>query len=173
MANAKGAVLLGPVKFLRKRRDAARERPARSRCTTISSRTSGCRAGIPESDFVALIRACARLMPGDSTPRSSRWAWSARRAHAEVYGDLLRSVKSNSSVFALWSTQHDTGELRGVWESPTSARVELVDFAAPVARDLPARNGLPARRLPAERHDDVAVEKRRAWRSALTAACGA
>ena len=130
MANAKGAVLIGLVKFLRKRRDAALDvlPAAQQHYLEEDIRLS---SWYPEDDFIALIRACAKLIPGEYDAAIEQMGLVGARAHAEVYGDLLRSVKSNSSVFALWSAQHDTGELRGVWESPTSARVELVEFAAP------------------------------------------
>ena len=88
--------------------------------------------------------------------RATCWRWSARRptcsgpgatqalefmgdfaarAHAEIYGDLLRGSGSNSRVFALWSTQLDAGEMRRIREGPGRARVELQDFASP-SREL-------------------------------------
>jgi hypothetical protein len=131
VANAKGAALIGLVKFLRKNRDAALELlpAAQQHYLEQDIRLS---SWYPEDDFVALIRACGRLVPGEFDTAVEHMGLVGAHAHAEVYGDLLRSgVKSNASVFALWSAQHDTGELRGVFESPTSVRVELVDFAAP------------------------------------------
>jgi predicted hydrocarbon binding protein len=159
MANAKGAVLLGPIKFLRKRRDAAREILPESLHHYLEQdiRLSG---WYPEADFVALIRASARLMPGDLDAAIEQMGMVGARALAEVYGDLMRSMKSNSSVFALWTAQHDTGELRGSWESPTSARVELANFAAPSRENCLLANGYIRGSFALNGNDDVAIEKR-------------
>jgi uncharacterized protein (TIGR02265 family) len=159
VANAKGAVLIGLVKFLRKRRDAARDvlPAAQHHYLEQDIRLS---SWYPEDDFVALIRACARLVPGDFDAAVEHIGLAGAHAHAEVYGDLLRSVKSNSSVFALWSTQHNTGELRGVWESPTSARVELVDFAAPSREVCLIAMGYLRGGFQLNGYEDISIEKR-------------
>ncbi|HTO52835.1 MAG TPA: hypothetical protein VMR50_05560 [Myxococcota bacterium] len=127
MGNAKGAVLLGPIKFLRKQRERARVElpPELHGYLEEDVRLS---AWYPEHDFVELIRAAARLAPGDPEQTIEQMGAAGARAHIEVYGELMRSVKSSSSVFALWSAQHDTGRLRGVWESPNSVRVQLIGF---------------------------------------------
>jgi len=160
VANAKGAALIGLVKFLRKNRDAAAELlpAAQQHYLEQDIRLS---SWYPEEDFVALIRACANLVPGDSDAAIEHMGIAGAHAHAEVYGDLLRrSVKSNSSVFALWSSQHDTGELRGIWESPTSARVELVDFAAPAREICLLALGYLRGGFQLNGFEDVSIEKR-------------
>ena len=159
MPNAKGAVLLGLVKFLRKRPDAARDvlPAAQHHYLQEDIRLSG---WYPEADFVELIRAVAKLVPGDYDAAIEHMGLVGARGHAEVYGHLLRSGKSNSSVFALWTAQHDTGELRGVWESPTSTRVELVDFAAPSREVCLLSMGYLRGAFQLNGFDDVVIEKR-------------
>jgi predicted hydrocarbon binding protein len=159
MPNAKGAVLLGPIKFLRKRRDAARELLPESLHHYLEEdiRLSG---WYPETDFVELIRTSARLMPGDIDAAIENMGMAGARMLAEVYGDLMHSMKSNSSVFALWTAQHDTGELRGSWESPTCSRVELADFAAPTRENCLLANGYIRGSFALNGYDDVAIEKR-------------
>ena len=124
MANAKGAVLLGPIKFLRKRCDAARELLPESLHHYLEQdiRLSG---WYPETDFVELIRASARLMPGELDAAIEQMGVVGARAHAEFYGDLRpRGSGSSSRVFALWSTQFDAGAMRRTGGAPR-ARVEL------------------------------------------------
>ena len=160
MANAKGAVLIGLVKFLRKRRDAALDvlPPEYQHYLEEDIRLS---SWYPEGDFVALIRATAKLIPFEYEAAIEQMGLIGARAHAEVYGDLLRSsMKSNSSVFALWSAQHDTGELRGVWESPTSTRIELVDFAAPSREVCLLAMGYLRGGFQLNGYDDISIEKR-------------
>jgi predicted hydrocarbon binding protein len=158
-ANAKGAVIIGLVKFLRKNRDRALDiLPApQQRYLDEDIRLS---SWYPEGDFVELIRACAKLIPLDYDAAVQSMGLAGARAHAEVYGDLLRSVKSNSSVFALWSAQHDTGELRGIWESPTTTRIELVDFAAPSREVCLLAMGYLRGGFQLNGFEDVSIEKR-------------
>ena len=160
MPNAKGAVIIGLVKFLRKNRDRAVELlpAAQQRYLEEDIRLS---SWYPEGDFVELIRACAKLIPLDYDAAVQQMGLIGARAHAEVYGDLLRSsTKSNSSVFALWSAQHDTGELRGFWESPTSSRIELVEFGAPSREVCLLAMGYLQGGFQLNGYDDISIEKR-------------
>jgi len=158
-AKAKGAVLVGLVKFLRRRREEALEvMPAEQHHYLHEDiRMTG---WYPESDFVALIRACARLAPGNPDAAIEQMGLVGARAHADVYGDLLRSANSNSSVFALWTAQHDTGELLHFQESPTCSRVELVGFGAPSREVCLLATGYLRGGFELNGYDDVAIEKK-------------
>ena len=52
------------------------------------------------------------------------------RAQTQVYGDLIRGMGAGTTgrTFALWSTQHDTGEMRSTFEAPNKLRVDLSGF---------------------------------------------
>ena len=156
MGNAKGAVLLGPIKFLRKHRDRAQQLlpPALHRYLEEDVRMS---SWYPEPDFVELIRAAARLAPGDPDVTIEQLGALGASTHAEVYGDLMRSMRSSSSVFALWSAQHDTGKLRGVFESPTSARAELTGFDSTTREHCLLARGYIRGMLVANGYEDVSV----------------
>ena len=107
MANAKGAILLGPVKLLRKRRSEAVDHlpPDLHRYLEDEIRLS---SWYPEADFVQLIRAAARLMPGTPNEAIEQIGALGAQVHADVYGELIRTLTS-STVFALWSSQHEIG----------------------------------------------------------------
>jgi predicted hydrocarbon binding protein len=126
MPNTKGAVLLGPIKFLRKRREEALPLLAPELHHYLEERVQ-LSGWYPESDLVGLTRAVAKLVGGDEREAIERIGELGAREHATVYGDLIRSL-STSTVFALWSSQHDSGELRTVIEGPTASRIEIVDF---------------------------------------------
>ena len=157
MANAKGAILLGPIKFLKQRRaDAARVVPAAlAHYLETDIRVS---SWYPEVDFIGLVNAAAQLMPGTREEAIERMGVLGAQIHEDVYGDLIHAL-SSSSTFALWSTQHDSGELRGVWEMPTSSRLELVDFDAPSAENCILVRGYARGGLVANGLEDVRVEE--------------
>jgi hypothetical protein len=156
MGNAKGAVLVGPIKFLRKQRERALELlpPALHRYLVEDVRIS---SWYPEADFLELIRAAARIAPGDPDRTIEHMGALGAAEHADFYGDLIGSLRSSSSVFALWSAQHDTGKLRGIYESPTSARAELVGFDSTSREHCLLIHGYIRGALLANGHDDVGV----------------
>jgi len=129
VGKAKGMALVGAVKYLRQRREAA--------LATLPSelhhyldervRTS---AWYPERDMLELIRATARLVSGPIDQVLEIMGETSAREHADVYGDLLTG-SSTSRAFALWSTQHDTGELRMTEEAPRCVRMEIIGYEDP------------------------------------------
>jgi hypothetical protein len=160
VGNAKGSVVVGPVKYLRKRREEALELlgPELAHYLEDDVHLS---SWYPEADFVALVRVSAQLSSDDPRAVIEAMGVVGAHEHASVYGELLQTLQSNSSVFALWSAQHDTGVLRGIAETPTSARVQLVDFDSP--SDVMCwlctgyiRGGLVANGL-----EDIVIEKPR------------
>jgi hypothetical protein len=158
MGHAKGAVLLGPIKFLRKQREQALEQLPQElhRYLEEDVRLS---AWYPEGDFQELIRAAARVASGDPERTIEQMGAAGAREHIEVYGELMRSVRSSSSVFALWSAQHDTGRLRGVWESPSCVRVQLIGFDSTSREHCLLCSGYIRGTMEANGMEDVHVEE--------------
>jgi hypothetical protein len=134
MGNVKGMTLLGSVKFLRLRRDdALRVLPADlHHYLDERIRPTG---WYPERDLEQLVRATASLIPGPRDQVLEAMGETTAREHAEVYGDLMAGGSSTSRAFALWSTQHDTGELRMAEEMPQRVRFELTGYEDP-SREL-------------------------------------
>jgi hypothetical protein len=127
MGRVKGITVLDAVKFLRARRDEALEvLPKELQFYLDESVTQS--MWYPEQDLVELIRAVAKLLPGPVDRALMMMGERSARAQTEVYGDLIRGVVSNSRLFALWSTQHDTGEMRSMVEAPNRVRLELSGF---------------------------------------------
>jgi hypothetical protein len=127
MGRAKGIALLEPVKFLRGRRDDARELLDPSLHSYLDEQVVTS-MWYPEADFRALIGAVSQLLPGPPDRALMMIGERGARTQTQVYGDLMRGVASSSRTFALWSTQHDTGEMRSFMEAPNRVRLELVNF---------------------------------------------
>jgi hypothetical protein len=127
MGRAKGMAILDAVKFLRARRDeAAQVLPAELLHYLDEDVTRS--SWYPEAHLVELIRGVAKLLPGPPDRALMMMGERGARSQTMVYGDLLRGVQSTSRTFALWSTQHDTGEMRSHMEAPNRVRIELVGF---------------------------------------------
>ncbi len=129
MGKAKGTAFVGAVKYLRKHRAEALVAlpPALHAYLDEHIRMS---IWYPERDMLELIRATARLMPGPTDRVLEAMGEASARGHAEVYGGLLDG-SSTSRAFALWSTQHDTGELRMTEETRSTVRMEIVGYEDP------------------------------------------
>lgn len=123
----KGVAFLGVVKFLRSRRDDALEllRPELHHYLKETLRAS---AWYPESEHAELLRAGAQLYPGSPDRALELMGEVAARGHSELYHELLLGRGSPSRTFAMWTTQHDTGELRRTRESANRMRFELVGY---------------------------------------------
>jgi hypothetical protein len=156
---AKGAVLVGPVKYLRKNRDAARPilPPELTHYLDEDIRIS---SWYPEEDFLCLMEAAAAVAGGDLRQTMEAMGAAGANEHAGVYGDLFESMESSSSVFALWSAQHDTGEIRGVPEGKNSVRVQLLGFQAAAEVHCWLVAGYIRGVLTMRGFDSISVEKR-------------
>ena len=130
MGNAKGVGLLGAVKYLRQRRVAAQATLPAEMHHYLEERI--CTSSwYPEADKLELIRATARLGSGPIDQIFETMGEASAREDAHVYGDLHGDGSSPSRLLALWSLQHDTGELRTTEEAPGVVRMEIVGYENP------------------------------------------
>jgi hypothetical protein len=84
----------------------------------------------PTRDLAELLCAVAKILNANAPDVAlEQMGAIGARIQAGVYRDLLVGAGSTSRTFALWSTQHDTGELRRTKEGPERVRFELLDFA--------------------------------------------
>lgn len=134
MARAKGASLLGAVRWLRHDREAGL-RALPGRLHHYLEEIIQVASWYPEEDLLELIRAIARILPaggGDIYEQMGRF--SAREQLAGVYRHLLEGGDEFSLPrrgLVLWQSQHDTGRLSMTIEGPGTARIDVVDFALP------------------------------------------
>jgi hypothetical protein len=139
MAKAKGTTLIGLVKLLRRMRAQAQPLlPERLR-HYLDERVSPA-AWYPEEDLADLVRTAVRLLPPPEADRLREMGEFAARAHLSgVYADLVGRTSLSTATHALWTTQHDTGALTVLRESPGLVRYELTGFGYPT-RELCAVN---------------------------------
>jgi hypothetical protein len=123
----KGVAVLGIVKFLRARRDDALPL-LRPELHHYLNDTVSPSSWYPEMDQAELLHAGSLLYQGSPDRALELMGEIAARGHSEIYHELLVGRGSQSRTFALWSTQHDTGELRRVRETATRMSFELVNF---------------------------------------------
>jgi hypothetical protein len=134
MARAKGATLLGAVRWLRSDREAAKKALPQRLHHYLEERIQ-IATWYPEADLLELVRALAAILPmqqGDVYQQMGRF--SARDQFDGVYRHLLEGGDEFSLPrrgLVLWQSQHDTGRLQVNVEEPGLACVEVVDFALP------------------------------------------
>lgn len=134
MPKLKGTLVIPVVKYLRRHRDAALALLPESLHHYLEQRIFEAQ-WYPEEDFVVLLRARVKLTPG---PESATWdelgAVGAREHAAGVYRHLMREVDPlalANRIVALWQSQHDTGRWTLRLTGPTTAQLELEDYAHP------------------------------------------
>jgi hypothetical protein len=129
VGRSKGISLVSTVRLLRKHRARAAELlpPHLHHYLNEWIQVS---AWYPTRDLAELASAVAKIVHPDAPDVALEQMGAAgARIQPSIYRDLLIGAGSTSRTFALWSTQHDTGELRRTREGPERARFELVDFA--------------------------------------------
>jgi hypothetical protein len=127
VGRTKGIALLSIVKFLRRHRDEALEvlAPEYHHYLDDHIDVSG---WYPGPHLPVLLRAAAQMYTSPLDRALQIIGEATVRAQADVYGELLTGAGSQSRVFALWTSQYDTGHLRRVRESANALRFELTDF---------------------------------------------
>jgi hypothetical protein len=158
MGRVKGSTLLGAVKFLRSRRGEASTRlPSEHR--HYLEETIKNSAWYPLEDLLALVGVAADLLGTGRDQAFEFMGEFAARAHADLYGDLLRGAGSSSRVFALWSTQFDAGRMHRIADGPGRVRVELQEFESPSRELCLLIGGYIRGTLGMNDVEDIAVEK--------------
>jgi len=154
----KGIAFLSVVKLLRSRRDDALSllRPELHKYLTDNLRPS---AWYPESEHTELLQAGARLYPGSPDRALEMMGEFAAKAHCEIYKEVLLGHGSPSRTFAMWATQHDTGEMRRIRELPNRMRFELVGFGDTSRENCLALTGYFRGTFSMNGIADVVVEK--------------
>jgi hypothetical protein len=136
LSRAKGSVVVGAVRALRKRKDEARAVLPEPLHGYLAERIVTSR-WYPEEDLLALIRALLEITPGDRGAALREMGAATATALGEgVYSHLIGERSSTSTTFALWSTMHDTGTLKSHFDRENAEVVfELRDFGLP-SREL-------------------------------------
>lgn len=135
MAKTKGTTIVALVKFLRRNREAAKERVP-SRLLHYLDQRVHVASWYPEEDLRDLARAVAPMFPANLGDPFEAMGRASAREHLEgTYGHLFEGTDDPLSIparaFALWASMHDSGRLDTHVEPPDAIRVELTGFALP------------------------------------------
>lgn len=134
MAKAKGSVLIGAVKFLRKHREQAAAVLPEFMHPYLEQTISPA-LWYPEEDWLALIRAIVEILPGGQQEILEKLGEVAAREHLEgLYEHLMLDPDPlilPKRCFAIWGTQHDTGECVVTIKGPEAVEVAIIGYACP------------------------------------------
>ena len=134
MPNAKGTVMVGLVKRLRRDKERARALLAPEMLHYLEDRIS-LGTWYPLEDFLALLRATGKLpVSGKGRIFEEEGRAAAREHMAGTYKGLSQTTHRRAT-FSLLSSMYDTGRTEIVDRKPGSAVLEFSNFAIP-AREL-------------------------------------
>ena len=134
MANAKGTVMVGLVKALRKDKDRARALIAPELAHYLEERIVVA-MWYPLEDFLALLRLSGKLAPPGTRNVFETQGRVAAREHMTGTYSRLSKTTNRRATFSLLSSMFDTGETKVLEREPGRAVLEYVDFALP-SREL-------------------------------------
>ena len=134
MPNAKGTVMVGLVKLLRRDKYRARALLAPELEHYLEERIA-LGSWYPLEDFLALLRASGKLAPTGITKVFEKQGRAAARDHmAGTYSGLSQTTHRRAT-FSLLGSMFDTGVTAVIDRKPGSAVLDYSDFALP-AREL-------------------------------------
>ncbi len=123
MGKTKGSTVLTPVKLLRGRRAEALGALAPELHHYLDERIVVA-SWYPEGDVIALVKACAAILPIPGDIYETMGAAGAKGHLEGIYAHLL-GRDLNARAHTLWKTQHDSGELSVSATTPDSATYTL------------------------------------------------
>jgi hypothetical protein len=156
MANAKGTVMVGLVKALRKNKERAREvLPAR--LAHYLEERIVLASWYPLEDYLELTRAAAKVMPNAGPDVFEKMGRLSAREHMEgTYSRLKKSV-SRQAAHTLLSALYDSGEMSVVEREPGHAVIDFARFALPAREICENFTGYHAERMTIQGFEDVRV----------------
>jgi uncharacterized protein (TIGR02265 family) len=130
----KGTLVVTIAKFLRSRRDEVVPFLP-EHCKTYLHERALDSSWYPETDFLELIRAASRLFPGSRNEQlmalgsaSLQTYWKEKTYEALHRTDMIGMPRR---MVALWSSQHNTGQMKMQLTSDNTGTISLVDFGLP------------------------------------------
>ncbi len=133
MPRTKGTNLIDMVKYLRSRRDEARDALPEHLHHYLEDQIDVA-SWYPDEDRIGLVRGLAKIIPSDGVdPLETIARINARQHMIGVYGHLLEDAEPSALPIragTLWKTMHDAGDLQ-IRMGEVTADVELSGWDAP------------------------------------------
>ena len=156
MAKAKGTVIIGLVKALRRNKEKAREILPAKLLHYLDERIVVA-SWYPVEDYVVLLRAVGKIAPSPNGDTFIEMGRISARDHMEgTYSRLKKSV-NRQAAFTLLTSMYDSGEMKVLERAPGHALLEWVGFALPTREVCETFTGYQAQRMEMQGFEDVTV----------------
>jgi hypothetical protein len=156
MANAKGTVMIGLVKALRREKELARELMPPELARYLEERIVVA-AWYPLEHFVALLRLAEKVAPSAALRGCEERGRLAAREHMEGAYNRLSQTTHRRATFTLLASMFDSGQMAVVERRPGGATLEFSDFALPAREVCEIFTGYNAERMKLLGFDEVRV----------------
>jgi hypothetical protein len=156
VARAKGTVVVGLVRALRKNKERARELLPNHLLKYLDERIVVA-SWYPLDDYITLLRTVGKVIGKGTTETYIEMGRVAAKDHMEgTYSRLKKSV-NRQAAFTLLSSMYDTGEMRVVERAPGRALLEWANFAQPTREVCETFTGYQMQRMEAQGFEEVHV----------------
>jgi hypothetical protein len=156
VANAKGTVVIGLVKALRREKARARELISPELAHYLDERIV-LAAWYPLEDFVALLRLAEKVAPSASGRGCEERGRIAAREHMAGAYNRLSQTTHRRATFSLLASMFDTGQMTVVERRPGGATLEFSGFALPAREVCEIFTGYNAERMTLLGFEEVRV----------------
>jgi hypothetical protein len=156
MAKAKGTVMIGLVKALRREKARARELISPEHAHYLDERIVQA-AWYPIADFVALLRLCEKVAPSASGRGCEERGRLAAREHMTGAYNRLSQTTHRRATFSLLASMFDSGQMTVLERRPGGAVLEFSGFALPAREVCEIFTGYNAERMSLLGFDEVRV----------------
>jgi hypothetical protein len=157
LAKAKGTVVIGLVKALRTHKEKASAVLPPALQHYLSERIVVA-SWYPLEDYVALLRACGKVLPSEGgVSVYQAMGRAAARDHMSGTYSRLKHTVSRQAAFTLLTSMYDSGEMKVLERAPGRALLEWVGFAIPSREVCETFTGYQSERMGAQGFEDVHV----------------
>lgn len=157
MARAKGTVVVGLVRALRKHKDKAREVLPPKLAHYLEERIVVA-SWYPLEDYIALLRAVGKTMGKTTTADYIEMGRVSAKEHMEGTYSRLNKTTNRQAAFTLLTSMYDTGEMKVLERAPGRALLEWSGFALPTREVCDTFTGYQLQRMENQGFEEVTVK---------------
>jgi len=160
VARAKGTVVVGLVKALRRHKDKSRTVLPERLVKYLDERIVVA-SWYPLEDYVGLLKAVGKVLPNADYNVYVEMGRAAARDHMEGTYSRLKKTVNRQAAFTLLTSMYDTGEMKVLERAPGRALVEWTGFALPTREVCETFTGYQAQRMEMQGFEEVTVRHTR------------
>ena len=156
MARAKGTVVVGLVRALRKDKERAKTVLPVNLVHYLQERIVVA-SWYPLEDYIALLRAVGKMSGRPTTETYIEMGRVAARDHMDGTYSRLKKTVNRQAAFTLLTSMYDTGEMKVLERAPGHALLEWNGFAQPAREVCDTFTGYQAQRMESQGFEEVTV----------------